>query len=51
MIFVVVDKKSNYAWVKEFTSKHSSWTNDMIKDRTKEMATLYYNRFIKIIYV
>ena len=44
---IPVYKKSNYVWVKEFTSKHSSWTNDMIKDRAKEMAALYYNKFIQ----
>lgn len=44
---ISVYKKSNYVWVKDFTSKHSSWTNDMIKDRAKEMAALFYNRFIK----
>lgn len=44
---IPIYKKSNYAWVKDFTSKHSSWTNDMIKDRAKEMAALYYNIFIK----
>ena len=44
---ISVYKKSNYVWVKDFTSKHSSWTNDMIKDRAKEMAALFYNKFIK----
>lgn len=44
---IPVYKKSNYVWVKDFTSKHSSWTNDMIKDRAKEMAALFYNKFIK----
>ena len=44
---ISVYKKSNYVWLKDFTSKHSSWTNDMIKDRAKEMAALFYNRFIK----
>ena len=44
---IPIYKKSNYAWVKDFTSKHSSWTNDMIKDRAKEMAALYYDIFIK----
>ena len=44
---IPVYKKSNYVWVKEFTSKHSSWTNDIIKDRAKEMAALYYNKFIQ----
>lgn len=44
---ISVYKKSNYVWVKDFTSKHTTWTNDMIKVRAKEMATLYYNKFIK----
>ena len=44
---IFVYKKSNYVWVKDFTCKHSTWTNEMIKDRAKEMAALYYNKFIK----
>lgn len=44
---IPVYKKSNYVWVKDFTCKHSTWTNEMINDRAKEMAALYYNKFIK----
>lgn len=44
---ISVYKKSYYVWVKDFTSKHSTLTNDMIKVRAKEMVALYYNKFIK----
>lgn len=39
-------EKSNYKWVLRFAEKHPSWSEDMIKDRAKEMATLFYNKIL-----
>lgn len=39
-----VYKKSNYKWIKKFSETYLTWTEDMIKERAKEMVTLFYNK-------
>ncbi len=42
----LIYKKSNYKWIRKFSETHPSWIQDMINDRAKEMATLFYNKII-----
>lgn len=41
-----VYEKSNYKWVHEFTDKHPVWEEEMIRDRAKSMAALYYHAIL-----
>ena len=44
---LMVYKRSNYKWVQKFTEQHLEWTVDMISDRAKEMASMYYDKILK----
>ena len=33
-------------WVHEFTNKHSNWEEEMIGNRAKSMAALFYNKIL-----
>lgn len=46
---IPIYKKSNYVWVKQFTTNHHLLEKYVIQDRAKQMASLYYNSFIKTI--
>lgn len=46
---IPIYKKSNYVWVKQFTINHHLLEKYVIQDRAKQMASLYYNSFIKTI--
>lgn len=39
-------KKSNYLWMKEFVTQHPNWTEDMVKNRAKTMASLFYHNIL-----
>ena len=39
-------RKSNYMWVKNFIANHNEWREAMIKDRAKELASLYYDKIL-----
>lgn len=39
-------KKSNYLWMKEFVKQHPNWSEDMVKNRAKIMASLFYHKIL-----
>lgn len=41
-----VYKRSNYKWIKEFAIQYPVWNKDIIKDRAKNMASLYFEKIL-----
>ena len=39
--------KSNYAWVKNFITKHRQWDSSMITQRAIELSKVYYSQILK----
>ena len=39
-------KKSNYPWVNKFVVNKIEWNDDMIDERAKSLATIYYNAIL-----
>ena len=42
-----VYKRSNYKWIKEFAIQYPVWNKDIIKDRAKNMASLYFEKILR----
>lgn len=41
---VAVYKKSTYVWVQKFIAEYGEWNEDKIKERARNLASLYYNQ-------